>query len=182
MRFYGQTPRVIGVVFLEGNDEIRIDQDATGCQESAHLTVGCFEGVNPAEVVKGLEGEDRIEGTEPAGPGGVLQVCADQACVPVAGRCKQFPTMLNERRLDFYARVFDGPGWFLPGLVGQRTQHGLGESARANPQFQQADRREMIAPGRFRLVTFVFAPIIPPPDKRPHDTIRHRRALGPSLV
>ena len=118
MRFYGQTPRTIGVVFLEGNDEIRIDQDATGCQESAHLTVDGFEGVNPAEVVKGLEGEDRIEGTEPASPGFVLQVGVDQARVMVAGRREQLPTMLNEGRLDFYARVFDGPGWFLPSLVG----------------------------------------------------------------
>ena len=46
----------LGVVLLEGHDEIRVDQDPAGRQESVDLPVDGFEGVDAAEIVQGLEG------------------------------------------------------------------------------------------------------------------------------
>ena len=60
------------------------------------LPVDGFEGVDAAEIMNGLEGEDRVKRAELAGPGIVLQVSADQANV-TGGRIPRATSVRVER-------------------------------------------------------------------------------------
>jgi hypothetical protein len=99
--------------------------------------------------------------------------------------------MLDQCRFDVDPSVFDGSGLSRLWFYGQRVQYGLGESTRADAQFQQADPRTVSIPGPILPVTsiaiFSAAPLtVPflnaPFDERPYDAISYRLSLGPPGV
>ena len=118
MRIDGQSPGAVRIVLLEGNDEIRIDQNPTGCKEFSDLPVDGFESFDTAEIVERLERENRVEGADTFCPYVAPQVGTDKVyIIPMASRFKQILPVQDERRLDIDPCVFDGGGRSLTGCI-----------------------------------------------------------------